>query len=598
MKLRENDIVHPASTTFTWLLTNENYVQWVGQKQRLLWIKGKPGAGKSTLLKYALDQNRTQKSDSLLVVAAFFIHGRGQAIQKNRLGLLRYLLHQILEQIPEMLSKFSLKYQKRCKTEGEVEKQWNWHVEDILSFLETSLPHLSRKYLIRIFVDALDESTDESEYQSPGNKVAHAIIKDFERLTTCVQKSTTDLSICFSCRHHQSVQFNQGLDICIENETVEDIPKYVAAELTQQPFELKEADLLQEKIVRRAEGVFQWVVLVIPMLVEKYRKRGNINDVIKTLNQIPPKLEDLYLRILDNLDKEDYPQILKLMQWICFPERPLSLTELRSAIVLDANANYKSPKVYEASDSFVTTDDKMEMVIKSLSGGLAEVKVRNNQRVAQLIHQSVNDYLLQSGLQKLECKPETKIKLRLQCLTGLLADFTVGQAHFQLSRSCIQYISTEKILSSSSKDSSQLQVEFPLLKYASTTWIFHAEAVEEELISQLDLIQSLQWPSEQILHVWIGLSQKFAPYSRNTPASGSNLLHVASKHCLVTLVQALVSLEGSQNVGINVKDGKENTALHWGIENGHAGIVELLLKNGAEVEGTYFLPVRKLNRNS
>ena len=118
MSLRRNEIKDEASDTCSWLLTHPSYLTWLGQHQGLLWIKGKPGAGKSTLLKYALQELKQQLSPKKLVVASFFFHGRGLDIQKTPLGLFRSLLHQILSQIPDWLSEFSLIYKKRYKTEG------------------------------------------------------------------------------------------------------------------------------------------------------------------------------------------------------------------------------------------------------------------------------------------------------------------------------------------------------------------------------------------------------------------------------------------------------------------------------------------------
>src|SRR5204862_6856092 len=78
---------------------------------------------------------------------------------------------------------------------------------------------------------------------------------------------------------------------------------------------------------------------------------------------------------------------------------------------------------------YVENDEQMEKQLRSLSGGLAEVK---NEGVAQLIHQSVNDYLVNEGFQTLDSSLES-------------ADIAVGQGHIRLSRSCIQCIKMDEI---------------------------------------------------------------------------------------------------------------------------------------------------------
>ena len=77
--------------------------------EMLLWVNGNPGAGKSTLLKYIYEtvkQDRDKKS----VFASCFFHGRGALIQKSPLDIFRSLLHQLAQQIPELLG---WKFKKR-----------------------------------------------------------------------------------------------------------------------------------------------------------------------------------------------------------------------------------------------------------------------------------------------------------------------------------------------------------------------------------------------------------------------------------------------------------------------------------------------------
>jgi hypothetical protein len=197
-------------------------------------------------------------------------------------------------------------------------------------------------------------------------------------------------------------------------------------------------------------------------------------------------------------------------------------------MIVDANAKLHSFSDYENMSDFIEDNEQMQKQLRSLSGGLAEWKVHKSsqQPIAQLIHQSVNDYLLDKGFQIL-------IQSDPKLLDKSLANVVVRQAHFRLSRSCIQYISMEEILSSSLEDGQQLRRDFPLLEYATMNWILHAEAVEREQISQGDLIQSFQWQSKQTLHVWIHLSGMFGWGSKYMATLNSTLLHIASRHGLL-----------------------------------------------------------------
>jgi len=183
MDLRQHDIPAECEGTCAWLLQHSKYCTWLKQFPGLLWIKGKPGAGKSTLLKYALRKMKKEKLPDY-TIASFFFHGRGAYMQRTALGLFRSLLYQILTQIRPLLFEFQLMFQERLETQGEPEKNWNWHEKELQDFFKSNIAE--KRHRIRIFIDALDEC---------GEVVAEQLVSYFQELTSPT-KST--LSICFS----------------------------------------------------------------------------------------------------------------------------------------------------------------------------------------------------------------------------------------------------------------------------------------------------------------------------------------------------------------------------------------------------------------
>src|SRR5271155_4172669 len=472
MWLRGNEIKDEASATCAWLLRHHSYSTWLGQHQGLLWIKGNPGAGKSTLLKYALRdalrECKQQPSPKKLVVASFFFHGRGADIQKTPLGLFRSLLHQILDQIPELLSEFSSIFKKKCETEGKPGEKWKWHEGELRTGLKDCIWRAPEAYLIRIYVDALDEC---------GDAVARELVEFFQRLT-----SKATLNICFSCRHYPILALEHGLIVCVEDGNHDDIVTYVRGKFENGFSEESEARELETTIVNKAKGVFQWVVLVVPSVLDLHWDGKSMKAIRQEIRKIPAALDSLYRDILERI--RDRSQSLQLMQWICFAKRPLLLEELRFAMAIDADTPCSSLRECQESEAYANSNNEMEKRVKSLSGGLAEVREQENQKIAQFIHQSVNDYLIQSGLQRLDSSSENSV---------------IGRAQFRLSRSCIKYITMREVLSCSSEDGQDFERRFPFLRYAATHWISHAEVVEAERISQVDLLGLFQWPSNRIL---------------------------------------------------------------------------------------------------
>ena len=117
----------------------------------------------------------------------------------------------------------------------------------------------------------------------------------------------------------------------------------------------------------------------------------------------------------------------------------------------------------------------MKKRIRGLSGDLVEVKGHESHEKTQFIHQSVKNYLVQSGFQSFK---------------GFLTNSVIGRAHFQLSRSCIKYIAMKEVREISKKyaelSGPGLESKLPFLRYAITARVSHAEIVEEEEIPQGD----------------------------------------------------------------------------------------------------------------
>ena len=127
-------------------------------------------------------------------------------------------------------------------------------------------------------------------------------------------------------------------------------------------------------------------------------------------------------------------QSLKLLQWICFALRPLFLSELRLAMAVDENTACFSILKCQEFELYVDTDDAMEKLVCDFSQGLAECTEHDGKRIVQLIHQSVDDFFREKGLQIL-CRSQGR------ALNGTL----LSCSHFRLSRSCIKYLSMSEI---------------------------------------------------------------------------------------------------------------------------------------------------------
>ena len=140
--------------TFTWLGQEANYLKWLTGHPGLLWVIGKPGVGKSTLIHFIIDSLDNSRVPGRLVIASFFVHGRGGPGQKTPLSIFRSLLHQILLQLPKACIKFTPEYNGRYCTQGDYDKQWTWQLRELQKFFLDYILEAAESHIVRIYIDA------------------------------------------------------------------------------------------------------------------------------------------------------------------------------------------------------------------------------------------------------------------------------------------------------------------------------------------------------------------------------------------------------------------------------------------------------------
>ena len=576
MDQREYLLESAATKTCTWLLCHEEYTTWLAQRHTLLWIVGKPGAGKSTLIRYAL-QNSSFNND---VVASFFFYGRGSDLQKSACGMLRSLLHQLLDQTPELLSKFTLMFKKKRGNKQNSESDYEWHETELRESLQDLILSASRDRAIRLYLDALDEA---------GQEVAENLVAYFEELLERLHPTSPGLKVCFSCRHYPVLAPEHALKICVEEENHHDIATYVRQRMKKYRLsDPEEGPKLEQEIIEKSSCIFQWVVLIIPIIIQSYNDGASVMKIRQTIKEIPNKLSDLYQHILSNI--RNPKRAVQLMQWICFAMEPLSLKELRYAMVVDITRDFRSLKECRRSVDFAHTDEQMRRTVNSLSGGLAETVEYENRQIVRFIHQSVNDYLIESGLQSLDSSffhdvNDYLSRSKSPTLERSLSDNVIGLANFRLSRSCVRFMNLKEVLDETifitdrekksirvnESEQKELICRFPLLQYCAS-WALHTRIVEKQRIPQADLIPLFRWPSEDGIRSW---PHFFRNISLQDGQKGS-LLRFASRNGLLSVIEAII--DSGVNVDFDIKCQHGRTPLIGAASHGHEAIVRLLIK--------------------
>lgn len=544
------DELRPQKNTCTWLDEHTSYNVWQSQQRGFLWIKGKPGAGKSTLMKYAFSNAVNKDAGRNCVIASFFIHGRGGLLQKTSLGLYRSILHQILPHFPSQLSKLASIVQTKEKQHGP--GCWNWRDGELFDFLSETIIAVAGDIPIVLYIDALDECETATT----------TLMHNLRQLMNACIEQNLQFKICISSRHYPILPFsNDGLSISVENENKDDVMEYIDHQLCTQ-FKAEELehgiiDFIKEEMLRRANGTFLWVDLVLTRVLQLLSAGRGLEIVRRKIQDIPRTLEDLYKGLLGDISEEDRPQAIKLLQWVCFASRPLSIHELREALALDSDMKEVPISEYRSTENYAKTNEQMERRLKTLSCGLVEITGENC--IVQFIHESVKDFLLSSGFEK--------------CLNVHDA-FLSG--HFQISRSCIRYLAMSESGGWGVKNASQLLSSLPLLHYSATKWAHHALEIEFTGRVQDDLLGLLHWPSQNVLRDWILIMEEIDSY-QSFPCQGMNFLHVLAGYGLYNTLEFILD---DHNARIIETDSDRRNPIHVAIVQGQPMALRVLLQSG------------------
>jgi ankyrin repeat protein len=548
-----HDDIHRAVETCDWLFQDPLFVRWRQSPRGQLLIKGNPGSGKSVLMKHAARSMMAQRPKELIV--SHFIHGQGSELQRTSTGVFRALLNSLLGYFPAYLSKLSKTFEDREKRFGAyMADRWSWASRELQGFLEDLLIHHTQGQQITIFIDALDECGEGS---------ARKLMACLSDLTRRAGNQQSNVKFCLSSRHYPILSLDDFPSISVEEKNSKDIAWFVI-DRTRTIKPTLRRQRVQEEIMSKAQGGFQWVLLVTELVIERNISGRN---VLGQIASCPSKLSDMYASLLNAGSEMEKRQATKLFRWIIFAQRPLSTQELQEALATDADMSYSSVAELRDREEWSQTQRDFERYICFISKGLVRFKSREiweqweeSDCEAQLIHQSVAEYLLEDFL-----------------VEGEMNSACAG--HFLISRSCLKYLPLIDSLGDCQQRRDQMSSEFPLGPYAVRYLFGHIRNAEEAGLVQSDLLSAINWSPQsetigRIANVWKTLNPNNLDTPFGWPFIGTSEFHVsASLGSRSALLASLRSYRGPPHR----QDMNGNTPLHIALIGDYADVVALLM---------------------
>ncbi|KAF2221925.1 hypothetical protein BDZ85DRAFT_283061 [Elsinoe ampelina] len=368
---REASVRHALKETCEWVVSRNEVTKWLepdeNERQKLLWIKGKPGTGKSTIIKFMC--NRIKRLRNNAIVLNFFFNARGSNFERSTAGTFRALLHQLLLIRSDLQSIFDT-----CNVHIDQQGNAEWTVEVLQSLLSAAIGQLRSQQII-IFIDALDECSEDD---------IRDMLDYFEDdLQEAIDSESVNLYLCLSSRHYPHIDINYGQELVVEDQSehMQDIEKFIDNKLRIGKDAL--AVRIKRELLRRSSGVFIWVVLVVKALKREF-DHGNKHKLMSELQRTPQTIDELLQDLLGR-DTDDRHLLVSCVQWVLFAYKPLEVGQLYLAIITSTGS---LPEDLEG-----VSEEDMERYLLHCSRGLIEL-TPGDDGVMQFIHESVREIFL------------------------------------------------------------------------------------------------------------------------------------------------------------------------------------------------------------
>ena len=282
-----------------------SFATWLRQESGVFWIHGKPGAGKSTLMKCIMEDPRLKQHANVwagpqqLSVSSFYFWKHGSKIQRSLCGLYRALLWQVLKDDPSLTRVAFPSWQMSFSA-----------TEPILETLRAALNRLIKGCVLRkkflILIDGLDEYEDHK----------CDVLVSQERFSQDILRlaESRSVKVLIASRPDRAFEshFSHCRKIAVHDLTAWDIELFARDRLIKDGTVRPPGEDLSEQesehlrwLVRymavKSQGVFLWTRIVVEMLRVQIRDHDSIDELEKTITELPPDLEELFDQIMDRI---------------------------------------------------------------------------------------------------------------------------------------------------------------------------------------------------------------------------------------------------------------------------------------------------------
>ncbi|TGO37662.1 hypothetical protein BHYA_0092g00450 [Botrytis hyacinthi] len=444
--------------TGSWLIDGDHLKTWSKTNNSFLWLNGGAGAGKSILCSTVIDNIQQLCEQEINVVVTYWYIKFDNSTTQSVSNIIRSWTRDVCSNRRDTPQTLKDAY-AHCN-HGQQQPT----IKQMMEILKSVVAGLQDVYLV---VDALDE------YPKTERDLLLGALKDIH------QWKIDSIHIFVTSRAEDDIRFHldemrerdvsdscQNIRVQDPNIT-EDIKKFLNENISsfrQTMWSSDFKDEVVESIARQADGMFRLAALQLDSL----KRHRTVSAIRKGLNQLPSSLDKFYERALKDIPEEDQCYVKIALQWIIYTARPLTVSELSEAVIVQI----ESPP-YLNEDERLSCEGKNSVLLDIIPSTFVTVykmdwdndsSICNEKFYIRFAHYSVQEFLQSSRTSKGPVK-----EYYIQELDGLGSIAARSIAYLLHTGSILKYPYPEVV---------DMHRRFPLIYHVALCWTYYIQRLE------------------------------------------------------------------------------------------------------------------------
>jgi hypothetical protein len=280
----------------------------------------------------------------------------------------------------------------------------------------------------------------------------------------------------------------------------------------------------------------------------------------KSLASLPRTLDQTYDRILTAISEEYAEYAMRILQWLTFSARPLSVEEVAEVVAIDV-----------ARDPAFDCDEVLEDPLEALNICSSLVTITTNevnrrsgsaQRIVALAHYSVQEYLVSDRIRQGSAKQYSMQEAKCQSV---------------ITRGSLKYLMQLQ----EPLEEETLQV-FALARYSAEFWSSHLRKTGDEGEQASQLAMSLMAREKPAYLTWIQLHDPDRSWEGTNLEKSLDSVPMPLYYAALLGFSTVTRLLLDAGADVNAQGGLFGNALQAASLRGYEQIVKMLLDAGAD----------------